>query len=182
MQSWKVEDPIMQYLATMSSTERDKRVFSVASAEVVAAKGMENLRVIPALINGVREEEAVLDSGSQIVSMSRTAASECKLSWDPQLSINMMTANGQVSRTCGVARNVPFTMGNITVHLQVHVLEGAAYRVLLGRPFDVITESKIVNSQEGLQYINVTDPSTKEQATLLTYPRGHLPRAVDVKF
>ncbi|XP_006462350.1 hypothetical protein AGABI2DRAFT_151831 [Agaricus bisporus var. bisporus H97] len=111
--------------------------------------------------------------------MSRTAASECKLSWDPQLSINMMTANGQVSRTCGVARNVPFTMGNITVHLQVHVLEGAAYRVLLGRPFDVITESKIVNSQEGLQYINVTDPSTKEQATLLTYPRGHLPRAVD---
>ncbi|XP_006462030.1 hypothetical protein AGABI2DRAFT_70863 [Agaricus bisporus var. bisporus H97] len=143
---------------------------------------MENLRVIPAIINGVREEEALLDSGSQIVSMSRTAASESKLSWDPQLSINMMAANGQVTRTCGVARNVPFTLGNITVHLQVHVLEGAAYRVLLGRPFDVITESKILNSQEGKQYINLTDPSTKEQAMLSTYARGQLPKTADVNF
>jgi hypothetical protein len=128
VQNWKIEDPIMQYLATLSSSQRDKQVFTVASTEVVTVKGMENLRVVPALVNGVREEEALLDSGSQIVSMSRTAASECKLAWDPKLSINMMGANRTVSRTAGVARNVPFAFGNIIVHLQVHILEGAVLR------------------------------------------------------
>ncbi|KAF7773662.1 hypothetical protein Agabi119p4_5829 [Agaricus bisporus var. burnettii] len=136
IQTWRIDDPIMQYLSTMTLGDREKQVFSITNKDIIAAKGMENLRVIPAIINGVREEEALLDSGSQIVSMSRTAAR------------------------------------NITVHLQVHVLEGAAYRVLLGRPFNVITESKILNSQEGKQYINLTDPSTKEQAMLSTYARG----------
>jgi len=32
---------------------------------------MAHLRVVPVLVNGVTEEEALLDSGSQIVSMTR---------------------------------------------------------------------------------------------------------------
>ncbi|KXN84890.1 hypothetical protein AN958_11988 [Leucoagaricus sp. SymC.cos] len=75
------------------------------------------LRVIPALINKVHEEEALLDSGSQIISMSREPASTCRITWDPELTINMQSVNGQITKTCGLAKNVPFNFGNVTIHL-----------------------------------------------------------------
>ncbi|KXN91265.1 hypothetical protein AN958_01587 [Leucoagaricus sp. SymC.cos] len=130
---------------------------------------MAALRVILALINKVHEEEALLDSGSQIISMSCEAASTCKITWDPELTINMQSANGQITKTCGLAKNIPFNFGNITIHLQVHVMEQAPYRVLLGRPFDVITESQIANSTERQQFISITDPNSGEHASLSTY-------------
>ncbi|XP_006463135.1 hypothetical protein AGABI2DRAFT_74096 [Agaricus bisporus var. bisporus H97] len=143
---------------------------------------MGELRVIPATINGVREEEALLDSGSQIVTMSREAASECKLAWDPSMAINMQSANGGITQTCGLAKNVPFLFGTITAYLQVHVIEDAPYRVLLGRPFDVLLESKITNSGTGHQFITITDPNTKEWASLATYAKGELPRTLETNF
>ena len=73
------------------------------------AKECESLRVVPTLINGIRQEEALLDSGSQIVSMSQEAAIACQVSWDPDTTINLQSANGQVEKTCGLAKNVGFT-------------------------------------------------------------------------
>jgi len=99
----------------------------------------------PVLVNGVTEEEALLDSGSQIVSMTRDVAAANKISWDPGLSIQLQSANGSLSRTCGLAKNVPFTLGDITVLLQAHIMETVPYKILLGRPFDAITKSTIVN-------------------------------------
>ncbi|KXN85531.1 hypothetical protein AN958_11172 [Leucoagaricus sp. SymC.cos] len=143
---------------------------------------MAVLRVIPALINKVCEEEALFNSGSQIMSMSRDAVSTCKITWDPELTINMQSVNGQITKTCYLAKNVPFNFGNVTIHLQVHVMEQAPYRVLLGRPFDVITESGITNSTEGHQFIGITDPNTGECASLSTYPQGCLPHMQEVNF
>lgn len=102
---------------------------------------MTTLRVIPALVNDLREEEALLNSGSQIVSMSRETAIDCKIMWDPDVTINMQSANGQISRTCGQAKNVLFAFSEVTVYLQVHVVDNPPYEILLGRPFDVLTES-----------------------------------------
>ncbi|KXN89226.1 hypothetical protein AN958_05929 [Leucoagaricus sp. SymC.cos] len=101
--------------------------------------------------------------------MSREAVSTCKITWDPELTINMQSANGQIMKTCGLAKNIPFNFGNVTIHLQVHVMEQAPYRVLLGRLFDVITESQIANSTEGHQFISITDLNTGECASLSTY-------------
>ncbi|KXN91518.1 hypothetical protein AN958_12760 [Leucoagaricus sp. SymC.cos] len=131
---------------------------------------MAALRVIPALINKVGEEEALLDSGSQIISMFCEAVSTCKITWDPEPTINMQSANRQITKTCGLAKNVPFNFGNVTICLQVHVMEQAPYRVLLGRLFNVITESQITNSTEGYQFISITDPNTGEYTSLSTYP------------
>jgi len=106
---------------------------------------MAHLRVVLVLVNGVTEKEALLDSGSQIVSMTRDVAAANKISWNPGLSIQLQSANGSLSRTCGLAKNVPFTLGDVTVLLQAHIMETAPYKILLGRPFDTITESTIVN-------------------------------------
>ncbi|KXN91187.1 hypothetical protein AN958_02640 [Leucoagaricus sp. SymC.cos] len=170
LQTWQVNDAILQYLEKLSPAERKHQVFTISSEEVNAARDMAAFRVIPALINKVHEEEALLDSGSQIVSMSREAVSTGKITWDPELTINMQSVNGQITKTCGLAKNVAFNFENVTIHLQVHVMEQAPYRVLLGRPFDMITESKIANSTEGHQFIHITDPNTGEHTSLSTYP------------
>jgi len=60
------------------------------------------------LLTNARQEEALLDSGSQIVSMSKDAAISLKMSWDPDISINMQSAQGHVEPTLGLATDVPF--------------------------------------------------------------------------
>jgi len=140
---------------------------------------MAHLQVVPVLVNGVTEKKALLDSGSQIVSMTREVAAANKITWDPSLSIQLQSVNGSLSRTCRLAKNVPFTLGDVTVLLQVHVMETAPYKILLGRPFDTITESTIINDQEGNQTISITCPNTGTKAAIPTYKWGTLPRRPD---
>ncbi|KXN92595.1 hypothetical protein AN958_04431 [Leucoagaricus sp. SymC.cos] len=141
LQTWQVNDAVLQYLEKLSPAECKHQVFTISLEEVNTARDTAMLRVILALINKVHKEEALLNSGSQIISMSHEAASTCRITWDPELTINMQSANRQITKTWSLAKNVPFNFGNVTIHLQVHVMEQAPYRVLLGRPFDVITES-----------------------------------------
>jgi len=143
---WTVKDSVVQFLETLHPSERAYQVFaSEECAREASAPEMVHLRVVPVLVNGVTEEEALLDSGSQIVSMTRDVVAANKISWDPGLSIQLQSTNGSLSRTCGLAKNVPFTLGDVTVLLQAHIMETAPYKILLGKPFDTITESTIVN-------------------------------------
>jgi len=167
---WTVKDSVVQFLETLQSSERVYQVFaSEECTREASAPEMAHLRVVPVLVNGVIEEEALLDSGSQIVSMTRDVAAANKISWDPGLSIQLQSANGSLSRTCGLAKNVPFTLGDVTVLLQAHIMETVPYKILLGRPFDTITKSTIVNDREGNQTINITCPNTETRAAIPTY-------------
>ena len=98
------------------------------------------------------------------------------LSWDPTVVIHMQSANRQVEKTLGLARNVPFLFGEIMVYLQVHIIREPAYKVLLGWPFDALTESEVKNSKDGAQLVTITDPNTGNKVTLPTYTRGQTPR------
>jgi len=122
-------------------------VFAIEEKEKVekSAPDMAYLRVVPAIVNRVSKEEVLLDSRSQIVSMTKKVTTVNKVAWDPNLSIQMQSANGSFSRTCRLARNVPFTLGEVTVLLQVHIMEEVPYTVLMGWPFDSIIESRIIN-------------------------------------
>jgi len=174
---WTVKDSVVQYLETLHPMERLYQVF--ASEEGTweeNAPEMLHLRVVPVLVNGVVEEEALLDSGLQIVSMTQEIAVTNKITWDPSLSIQLQSANRSLSRTCGLAKNVPFTLGDITVPLQAHVIDMAPYKILLGRPFDTITESMIINDCEGNQTINITCLNMGARAAIPTYKQGSLSR------
>jgi len=178
---WAVADPVLQFLEKLSPEERSCQIFAIekeGNKEERVAPDMAHLRVVPAVINGIGEE-VLLDSGSQIVSMTKKVAAANKVSWDPSLSIQMQSANGSLSRTCGLARNVPFTLGGVTVLLQVHVMDAAPYTVLLGRPFDIIIESRIVNDKEGNQTVCITCPNTGTKVVIPTYKRGELPWKVE---
>ena len=68
------------------------------------------------------------------------------------------------------AKNVPFRWGELRIYLQVHVIRSLAYKVLLGRPFDVLTKSR-TDHEEGRQLLTLTDPNSGRAWTVPTYDR-----------
>lgn len=159
-----MSDPYLQYLEALPPGEMPK--------QVIMAKDSQSLRVVFPVINGKKELEAVSDSGSQIVSMAETVALDLGLAWDPDITIHMQSANKQLEKTLGLARNVPFRFDDLTVYLQVHILRNPAYKVLLGRPFDVLTESEVKNKPDGGQSITIKCPNTGKRLVVPTFTRG----------
>jgi hypothetical protein len=162
-----IGDPVSQYLAALKPGEK-RRV-------AIVARESQGLRAIYPLINAVGEVESLLDSGSQIISMARAVAQNLEISWDPDITIDMESANRSIKKTLGLAKNVPINCSGITVYLQVHIMSNPAYRVLLGRPFDTITESLVKNERDGSQTLMLTDPNTGERCQMHTYERGKVP-------
>jgi hypothetical protein len=169
-------DKVVQYLSQVPDGKSPKRIFlSLKEQEqmrVISADDSAPLRVIYPLISGKGIEEAILDGGSQIVSMALTTAVKLGLTWDPDINIYMQSANGQVEKTVGLSKNVPFRTGELTVYLQVHVLKAPAYKVLLGRPFEILTAANLKSEIDGSQMLTLTDPNTGKRCTLPTFERG----------
>ena len=160
---------VAQYYDNLAKNETPKTI--------VVSKVSENLRSIYPKINNSREVETLLDSGSQIVSMDRTIAEALDITWDTGPKIVMQSADGGFSTTLGMARNVPFKLGELTFYFQVHILEGLPYKVLLGRPFDTCSRSLVQNEADGSQTIVLTDPNTRKKIAIETFARG-VPRKI----
>ncbi|KAG6914054.1 hypothetical protein DXG01_002739 [Tephrocybe rancida] len=140
---------------------------------VYVARDLQVLRSLFPQVNKKDKVEAILDSGSQIVCMSLDVAVALGLKWDPDIRLRMESANQQVNESAGLARNVPFTFTDgFTVYLQVHIFVKPAYSILLGRPFDTLTESNIQNLRDGSAIITIRDPNTGKRTALATWERG----------
>jgi hypothetical protein len=157
------KDPILQYLESLGEDTTPKQIF--------VARDSAPLRVTFPNINYQSRVESILDTGSQIVSMALDIAREIGLIWDPKIQIFMQSANRTMERSVGLARNVPFQWGELVVYLQVHIIKGPAYKVLLGRPFDTLTKSQIDNQEDGGQVITLTDPNTGKVYAVPTFDR-----------
>ena len=158
-----VSDPLSQYLETIDEEAREK---------IIVAKDSESLRAVWPEINDMNREECILDWGSQIVAMSLESATKLSVAWDPSVKIHMQSANGQLELSEGLARNVPFRFGHVIAYLQVHVLKGVAYKVLLGRPFEVLTLAQTNALEGGGQLLKLRDPNTKACIVIPTSERG----------
>ena len=64
--------------------------------------------------------------------MSEEVCMELCLIYDPMIILNVQSANGEVDRSLGLARNVPLRIGDITLYVQIHVIRNPAYDILLG--------------------------------------------------
>ncbi|KAJ7707348.1 hypothetical protein B0H17DRAFT_1125167 [Mycena rosella] len=156
------QDSYLQYLEGLSEDEGPKQIY--------VARDSVPLRVTFPYVNSQGPVRCVLDTGSQIVSMSLEEAQKCGLVWDPTINIFMQSANGQLEKSMGLAKNVPFRWGELRIYLQVHVIRSPAYKVLLGCPFDVLTKSRTDN-EEGRQLLTLTDPNSGKAWTVPTYDR-----------
>ncbi|KAE9384946.1 hypothetical protein BT96DRAFT_841393 [Gymnopus androsaceus JB14] len=138
------------------------------------AKESSSIRGLNALI-GERAVHCVADSGCSIVAMSDTTSNALGLSFNPKRRIPLQSANGKTDWTLGVAKDVPFRFGEIISFLQVHIVESPAYDVLLGHPFEILTQAHIQNFLSGDQHYTLTDPNTDKVVMIPTIPR-ELPR------
>ena len=138
------------------------------------------IRTLGAWVNGVAEVECILDPGCSIVAISEEKAYDAGLSYECDTGRAMQSANSTIDTTLGVANNVPFEIaGGIIFYMRVHVVRNAPYDVLLGRPFDALLATEIVNGRNGHQTLRVTDPTSKRRFTIPTYDRGCAPKVAD---
>jgi len=161
-----VPDPYETYYRSLKPGEEpdpDRLIVAMESGAV---------RSIFSLIDSSQKKECILDPGCQIVAMSESTCHDLALVYDPSIKLNMQSANGNIDQSLGLSRNVPFQIGPITFYLQVHVIKSPAYDVLLGRPFDILTESVVRNFANEDQTITIHDPNTGRRATVPTLPRG----------
>jgi hypothetical protein len=156
-----IADPYEAYLREHKNSEPDM---------VVAAESNALHAILP-VIDSQDRVEAILDPGCQIVAMSEEVSNALALPYDPTIRLNMVSANGGIDQSLGLARNVPFLVGDIVLYLQVHVLRAPAYDILLGRPFDVLTQSVVWNFSDENQTVTILDPDTGRKATVPTIPR-----------
>ncbi|KAJ7177321.1 hypothetical protein C8R43DRAFT_1118325 [Mycena crocata] len=156
-----LQDPYETFYS--SGTVPDDLIVSLESSAI---------RSILPVIDNKQVVECIVDPGSQIIAMSEAVCHELALVYDPRIILQMQSANGSISPSLGLARNVPFLIGDITLYLQVHVVRGPAYDILLGRPFDVLTQSIVHNFANEDQTITICDPNTGHISTVPTVPRG----------
>ncbi|KAH9037343.1 hypothetical protein EDB84DRAFT_1268747 [Lactarius hengduanensis] len=161
-----IADPYEAYLKSRLTNEQS------AQDTIEVAAESNSLRAIVPTVDGQEKVEAILDPGCQIVAMSEEVCSALALPYDPTIRLNMVSANGGVNQSLGLARNVPFLVGEITLYLQVHILRSPAYDILLGRPFDILTQSVVRNYRDEKQTITILDPNTGKRATVPTIERG----------
>ena len=161
-----VADPIEDYYNSLEPGE-------IPSIDrLTVAKESTAIRSIHALVDTTQRKECTVDPGCQVIAMSEAACHKLALVYDPRIRLNMESANGTCDWSLGLARNVPFLIGTITLYLQVHVIRSPSYEVLIGWPFDVLTESVIRNYTNEDQTITITDPNTGSQCTIPTFARG----------
>ncbi|SJL18848.1 uncharacterized protein ARMOST_22450 [Armillaria ostoyae] len=131
-----------------------------------------SLRSIVPVVDHQLKVECIIDPGSQVISMSEAVCLRLGLIYDPTVILEMQSANGTTNYSLGLARNVAFLFGDITLYLQVHIIRQSAYDILLGRPFDTLTQSIVRNYADENQTITIHDPNTGKTATIPTIPRG----------
>jgi hypothetical protein len=140
--------------------------------DLIVSMESSAIRSILPVIDNKQTVECIIDPGSQIIAMSEAVAHELGLAYDPRIVLQMQSANGSISLSHSLARNVPFLIGEITLYLQVHVVRNPAYDVLPGRSFDVLTQSIVHNFANEDQTITICDPNTGNISTVPTVPRG----------
>ncbi|KNZ74488.1 hypothetical protein J132_06796 [Termitomyces sp. J132] len=79
-------DPIEAYIDSIPHGEEP--------VVLTVAKDSQSLRTVTMLINNKEEVECIHNSGSQMILMSAEIASDLGLSYDPNIVLNMQSANG----------------------------------------------------------------------------------------
>ena len=104
--------------------------------------------------------------------MADEVCNDLGLIYDPSIILNMQSANRAVDQSLGLACNVPLQVSEITLYVQIHIIRNLAYNILLGRPFDILTESIVHNYANEDQTLTICNPNSGLHATILTLPHG----------
>lgn len=117
---------------TYDAFYKTEQVSNKWQSPVTVADELSALHSIVPLVTGKMHAEAIINLGCQIVAMSEEICIALGLPYDLNIRLNMMSANGLSDMTLGIARNISFTVGEITLYIQFHILQSPVYNILLG--------------------------------------------------
>ncbi|KAG6882300.1 hypothetical protein C0992_012153 [Termitomyces sp. T32_za158] len=159
-------DPVETYFKSLALKDEH--------AILTVAQDSQAIRLIMLTVDNKSEVEAIVDSGSQIISISMSAnvANKLGIIYDPAIHLNMQSANSTVDRLLRLAKNVECTIGDLTFYLQIHILRSPTYNILLGRPFDVLAWSVMKTLSNDKTTLTIMDPNIGILRTVPTFPRG----------
>ena len=122
---------------------------------------------------GRREVESTLDDGAEINCILHSVALSLGLVIETDVRVHMQTAGGHRSGLIGICREVPVTVGTVTVYQNFFVLEKGTAECLLGRPYENATRMAKKTQNDGSVHITVFDPrDDANQVTFQPYTPG----------
>ena len=127
---------------------------------LVVAKQSSVLHAIFLLVDNQQHVEGILDPGSQIIAMAEEVCIDFGSSYTCHSS-----ANSEADPSLRHVQNIPMCIGDITVYMQIHIICSPTYNILLGFPFNILTESVMCKFANEYQIITV---NTKIQHNILT--------------
>ena len=92
-----VLDPIKSYYNSLESGK------SPNIDRLTVAKESTVIRSILALVNNSQKKECTVDPGCQVIAMSETTCHSLALAYDPEIRLNMESANGTFDWSLGLA-------------------------------------------------------------------------------
>ena len=86
-------------------------------------------------VNGVKIL-ALLDTGAEVVVMSKKEATRCRLQWEATSNMNMIAASGVPKKFLGIAHSVTIEIGGAPFSCPVWIIEElGGHEIILGMPF-----------------------------------------------
>ncbi|KAF8232411.1 hypothetical protein L208DRAFT_1272002, partial [Tricholoma matsutake] len=132
-----IDDPYKTYISSLCPGEMPE--------PFIAAKESHSIRSVIMNVNRRNPIESIVDLGSSIIAMSEEVCHKLGLAYNPSIHIPLQSANGGIDQSLGLAWNIPCKVSSITRYMQIHIIHNPAYNILLGRPFDILTESTVKN-------------------------------------
>ncbi|KAJ7467045.1 hypothetical protein FB451DRAFT_946042, partial [Mycena latifolia] len=139
-----------------------------ARDHILTASPINSLCILDVLVNNTHMIACTLDQGSEIVAMNRVVWQELGVTLSPDKTLTMESADSNQSTTAGVIKNLKFSIGDIDILLQVHVVDGAPFDILMGRPFFRFTECHTRDRADGTQELTLTCPNTGKTVQVAT--------------
>ncbi|KAJ6522748.1 hypothetical protein B0H19DRAFT_1086006 [Mycena capillaripes] len=132
---------------------------AMTSTFLLTASPIDSLHGIEMLVNNTHRVMCALDQGSEIVAMNRNIWKMIGVPLSPEKVLTMESADSNQSITPGVVENLKFTVRDMELFLQVHVVDGAPFNILVSRSFFRFTECHMKYYADGPQELTLTCPT-----------------------
>ena len=140
--------------------------------DVIVVVDLSPLQTLEVLVDGKAMVEGMLNSGSQICSISKRI-------WSDKLGVGlrsdkimiMEAANKTRTQTMGLLQNLKVKVADMELILQVQVMDDTPYDLLLGQPFFALASCVTRVYPNGEQYLTLHDPNSKREITVPTKQR-----------
>lgn len=143
---------------------------TLSSLDLLIVQPTVKLCTIPVKLEENVEVEAILDNGSQVISIHQDVWKRLRSPIHTNQAITMESANGSHDRMMGLLLNLWVVINKCDFYLQVQVIESTLFRMLLRCSFFTLAQASTQHFFPGNFYITLLDPNSAKLVILPICP------------